>query len=371
MQRSFIREILEHTTPETISFAGGLPDPALFPLDALRQAACRALHVPESLQYSVSTGHPPLREKIAARYTAKGFRTDPEQILITSGSQQALDIVCRCYGKEAVTVEQPSYLGAINLFRLNRLRTEAVPLSHEGPDPEAFARSVRRTRTAYLIPDFQNPTGRRHTLQNRVRIAETVEKEQAYLIEDAPYSELWFDTPLPPVAGMIPDRSFHLGSFSKTLAPGLRLGWIRTDRALMPPLVACREAMDLHTGTLVQQIVSRYLDDEDALPTHLRTLRKVYREKMHRFADILQRRLPSFRFRRPDGGMFIYGSLPGTDTAAVLRECLKNGVVFVPGIEFEGKNDEIRFNFTRPDTASMEKGIAIIAETVRSAKRTG
>ena len=261
MKRSFIREILERTTSDTISFAGGLPDEKLFPHLALRESATHVLGDARSLQYGTTQGYLPLRNKIAHLYTAEGFETTADNIMITSGVQQALDIISRYHRQEAITTESPSYLGAMNLFDLNRLEQHPVTLHSDGIDIAAFEKSFSQTRLAYLIPDFQNPTGFTYTQEKRVQIAGIVKEQQGILIEDAPYSELYFKEKNQSISALLPDQSFHLGSFSKALAPSLRLGWIRADKTLLEPLLAYKEAMDLHSNGLSQAIVDHYLTD--------------------------------------------------------------------------------------------------------------
>jgi len=364
MKRSFIREILESITPETISFAGGLPDEHLFPHEALRTSANRILSDPSHLQYSTSSGILPLREQIAAIYSGQGFETHADNILITSGSQQALDLLSRHYRDRSITIESPSYLGAMGIFALNHLHTDAITLEHDGITINPFAQSLERTQLTYLIPDYQNPTGRTYSLEKRKVIAAQVQKHNAILIEDGPYSDLFFESRQPAISAMIPDRSYHLGSFSKTLAPALRIGWIRASEALLRPLLIHKEAMDLHTNSLTQYILFDYLSHGDQYATHLKNLRKHYAKKRKAFSEALTKYLPSFVFEKPKGGMFIYGRLPGVDTAELVKMSLKKRVVFVPGNEFYGEGrgmDEIRFNFTHPNTEATIRGIKILA----------
>ena len=357
MKRSFIREILEHTSSDTISFAGGLPDVSLFPREALQSSAHTALENAESLQYGTSTGYTPFKEQIAQLYCERGFPTAPENILITSGSQQGLDIICRYHYGASISIEKPSYLGALNIFRLNNMKAYSVPLGEDGIELEAFRKSIDKCKLAYLIPDFQNPSGRCYSNAHREQIAQMLEASQRLLIEDAPYSELYFDAPHKPISQMLPKQSYHLGSFSKVLSPALRVGWIRADVELLTPLIAYKEAMDLHTSGITQRMVSEYLKDGTSFEKHLQTLRVAYQEKMHYFCQQLDLHLPSFEYTQPKGGMFIYGRFRGVDTRALVQECLVKGVVFVPGVEFGGASDEIRFNFTHSSFAEIAKGL--------------
>ena len=368
MKRSFIREILEHTTNKTISFAGGLPDEKLFPHLELRESAYHVLTQSKSLQYSSTQGYLPLRNKIAQLYTQDGFDTTADQIMITSGSQQALDIIARYHHGASITVESPSYLGAMNIFDLNQFDQDGVELHPDGMDMIEFERSFLQSKMAYLIPDFQNPTGYSYSTQKRQKIADTIENYDGILIEDAPYSEICFKEKRDSISSLIPHRSFHLGSFSKVLAPSLRLGWIRADKQLLEPLIAYKETMDLHSNGLSQYIIDHYLTDMYQYRNHISLLRKVYSKKLQIFRSYLADILPEFSYSTPSGGMFIYGILPDVDTSVLLQECIQRDVLFVPGSEFylESTNhDEIRFNFTNASARDIYRGLNIIAKIYR------
>jgi len=378
MKRSFIREILEHATSSTISFAGGLPDETLFPHLDLRESACHILKENKALQYGTTQGYLPLRNKIAHLYTEEGFETTAENIMITSGSQQALDILSRYYQGGKITIEAPSYLGAMNLFTLNRLEQESIVLHHDGIDTDAFESSIAKTALSYLIPDFQNPSGYTYSQEKRIQVAECIRSHKGILIEDAPYSALYFTHKQQSISAMLPTQSYHLGSFSKVLAPGLRLGWIRADQALLEPIIAYKEATDLHSNGLSQHILDHYLTDPNRYQTHIARLRKMYRKKMQIFKAYLDEILPEFVYSIPEGGMFIYGSLPDIDTSTLLQTCLKEGVLFVPGSEFykelsEPKHsgrEEIRFNFTNAGAKEVYQGLKIIAEVYKEMRKT-
>lgn len=367
MKRSFIREILEHTSSETISFAGGLPDSQLFPNLALKNSANNVLKNQESLQYSTSTGYEPLKQKIASQYTKDGFPTISDEILITSGSQQALDIITRFYHDRDITIEAPSYLGAMNIFSLNHLNLESVDLESDGIDINKFKKSFSKTKLTYLIPDFQNPSGYTYSQEKRKEVAQIIHDNDGIMIEDTPYSKLYFEEELPSISALIPKQSFYLGSFSKTLSPALRIGWIRADKKLLQPLIAYKEAMDLHTNGLVQHILNDYLTDESNYKKHLALLRGTYHDKMLYFTQMLDALLPSFIYTKPKGGMFIYGSIKGIDTSKLVQKCLEKEVVFVPGREFythEEKNNEIRFNFTHASKEEIKKGLMAIQSII-------
>jgi len=357
MKRSFIREILEHTSSDTISFAGGLPDASLFPTMELQRATQTALADNTIWQYSTSTGYAPLKALIAQMYSDKGFPTTADEILITSGSQQGLDIICRYHSGTDITIESPSYLGALNIFKLNNMNMYSVHLEEDGIELEKFNESLKKSKLAYLIPDFQNPSGTCYSEKHREEITNILGASNTLLIEDAPYSELYFDKPYQSISQALPKQSYHLGSFSKVLAPALRIGWIRADKALLSPLIAYKEAMDLHTSSITQAIAYEYLKDTEQFREHLETLRSAYKEKMLYFANALDEILSSFEYEHPKGGMFIYGRFEGVDTMLLVQKCLEKGVVFVPGIEFGGKADEIRFNFTHSSPSQIREGL--------------
>ncbi len=368
MKRQFIREILDVITKDSISFAGGLPDAALFPMEAFRRAAESTLSDPLSLQYSSSLGYAPLREKIARRYSDAGFATRAEEVLITTGSQQAINLIAMSVLQKGVTVELPAYLGALSAFRLASVAVEGVTLEKDGVAMKRFSKSIRETKAAYLIPDFQNPTGVSYTLKKRRAVATAMKQEGALLIEDAAYSELFFEKRMPAISAAMPHQSYHLGSFSKILAPGLRVGWIRASETNIRRILAVKEALDLHTSTLDQRLIDTYWE-ANGLDGHIETIRRSYEAKKNAMANTLRMLLPEFEFTEPNGGMFIYGRIPGVDTKRLVGRCMEYDVAFVPGSEFypeAGSTDEIRFNFTHTDPERMQKGVMIIADCLHA-----
>lgn len=360
MKRSFVREILEAINPDTISFAGGLPDESLFPVGKIRRAADRALMKQASLQYSVSGGIKSLRTKIADYYTKLGLPTEADEILITTGAQQALDLLSRAYFRSGVTVESPAYLGALGSFVANGCPLHPSLLG----DIDSFENSFKNTKRAYLMCDFQNPTGKCYSLESRKLLAQSAIKHDGIIVEDGAYMELFFEDRLPIMATFAPSNVIHVGSFSKILAPGLRLGWIRGTKKLLAPVLALKERADLHTSTLSQMIADEFWKD-GGFDGHLENVREIYSTKSKYLSKLLRSKIPDFEFDEPKGGMFVYGSFPqGTDTRALAYACLAEGAVFVPGGEFyEGTptNNEARFNFTHTDFAQMERGVDIVA----------
>ncbi len=364
LKRSFIREILEHTNSTTISFAGGLPDKQIFPLDKLQTAINKTLSKREIWQYGRSAGYQPLRELIANRYSKDGFKTKADEILITTGSQQALDIISRYYQNSKITIEKPCYLGAYNVFNLNKMFIDPIRLEFDGIDIDQFKNSIKESHLSYLIPNFQNPSSISYSQKKIEKIATLIQESNSILIEDAPYSDLYFYKKPPQISKLIPKHSLHIGSLSKTISPSLRIGWIRADKRYIDKLLPYKESMDLHTSTLTQAIAYEFLEDETSYQKHLQYLRESYHKKMNFFAKELQNYLPDFEFQKPKGGMFIYGKIEGVNSLELLKRSLQNGVVFVPGSHFLGADDEIRFNFTNSSYHEIQKGLHRIQEVL-------
>jgi 2-aminoadipate transaminase len=368
MKRSFIRQILEAIDENTISFAGGLPDENLFPTADLALSTKKILSKSNIWQYSKTNGLDTLREKIASRYTKEGFETKAENILITTGSQQALFILARYFKDQKIILEQPSYLGAINTFKLNGLKIKSIKLEDDGIDIKRYKKLSEKVKLSYLIPDFQNPSTATYSKAKREAVAKIIKKNKAYLIEDSPYSDLYFEKKFKTISSSIPDRSFLLGSFSKTLAPSLRIGWIRADVKLIEKLLPIKESIDLHSCGLAQGVLDEYLKDTKSFEKHLKTLQSNYKQKMEYFCECLDKKLPEFKYTKPKGGMFVYGKFEGVDIYKLLDRCMEKKVVFVPADEFyvgQKGSCEVRFNFTNSTFSQIEKGIDIIASIKR------
>jgi 2-aminoadipate transaminase len=308
---SAIREILKVTErPGIISLAGGLPSAEGFPVEAVREATERVLRdTPrEALQYAASEGHAPLREWVAAQLASEGMVVDPEQVLITSGSQQGLDLVAKVLVDpgQPVAVESPTYLGALQAFGPFEPTYVEVACDDEGVLPDALD-AAKGARFLYAQPNFQNPTGR---LMGEARRAALVAKAQAIglpILEDNPYGELWYNTPPPkPLAGRWAEGSIYLGSFSKVLVPGLRLGYVVAPKALYPKLLQAKQAADLHTPGFNQRIVHEVIRD-GFLDQHLPTIRARYRTQRDAMQAALSAHLPAgCRWNTPVGGMFFW-----------------------------------------------------------------
>jgi 2-aminoadipate transaminase len=340
-----VRDILAVTArPEVINFAGGLPAPGLFDDEGIA-AAFRAVleETPErALQYSTTEGEPALRTAVAARTTARGLATGADDVLVTTGSQQALSLLATALIEpgDTVLVENPCYLAALQAFAFAGARVVPVPCDEAGIDPAALDGLValHRPKLLYTVPTFQNPTGRTLPAGRRAAIAEVAGRRGLWIVEDDPYGELRFEGERAPWIATYPgaeDRTVLLGSFSKVMAPGLRLGWLRGPAALLRACAVAKQAADLHTPTVNQLAAARYLADSD-LDAHVARVAGVYRNRRDAMLAGLADALPEGSgWIRPEGGMFVWAKLPeGYDTGELLRSVVAHDVAYVPGAPF-------------------------------------
>ncbi|GAB2987568.1 aminotransferase-like domain-containing protein [Saccharothrix stipae] len=377
MPRTFagspVRDLLALTSrPEVISFAGGLPAPELFDIDGLRTAFDQALSR-RSLQYAPSEGDLDLRDLVADRLTARGLRTGAADLLVTSGSQQALTLVVTALLEPGavVAVEEPTYLAAVQCFQLAGARIVPVAGDEHGMDPAALAEVVERDRPEllYLVPTFANPTGRTLSAARRAEIAALADRHGLWVVEDDPYGELRYrGEPVPPLATMS-DRVLYAGSFSKVGAPGMRLGWLRAPESIMRTLVIVKQAADLHTSTIDQAAAAVYLKAND-LDEHVRGLCSAYRERRDAMVAALPAAVPAgTRWSDPDGGMFVWVTLPGgVDAAALLTSALERDVAFVPGAPFYATTPDrstLRLSFTTNTVDRIAAGMGRLAAVLR------
>ncbi|MBN9411963.1 MAG: PLP-dependent aminotransferase family protein [Burkholderiales bacterium] len=377
MNPSVIREILKVTErPGIISFAGGLPSPLTFPV-AEFQAACARVLTSDgagALQYAASEGYGPLREQVAAQLP---WKVSPSQVLITTGSQQGLDLVAKVMidPGSRVLVETPTYLGALQAFSPMEPDVVGVESDDEGVSAEDLARrageGAGRARFAYLLPNFQNPTGRTMSEARRAAVVEAAARVGLPLLEDNPYGELWFDAPPPPpLTARHPEGSLYLGSFSKVLAPGLRLGFLVAPPALYPKLLQAKQAADLHTPGFNQRMVAEVMKD-GFLDRHVPTIRALYKSQRDAMLAALSREMAGLdvTWNVPVGGMFLWARLPqGVDSAQLLLEAVERNVAFVPGAAFYAQGADprtIRLSFVTSTVAQIDTGIAELARTLR------
>lgn len=375
MKASEIREILKVTErPEMISFAGGLPDPDLFPLDRIREVSRMVLERfgKEALQYSTTEGYAPLRRSIAERMNAVfGTRVDENNIQLTGGSQQGLDLTGKLFLNKGDTVlcESPTYLGAIQAFRAYEPRFVEVATDDDGMDPDALRAALQRepnVKIIYVIPDFQNPTGRTWSLERRKQFMEIVRASgtNAVIVEDNAYGELRFEGEMLPSLASLDDegRVVFLGTFSKTFCPGYRVGWIVADEALREKYVLAKQAADLHTSSINQREISLYLEMYDT-DEHIALLRSVYGRRRDAMVRAIAERFPAgIRHTTPKGGLFLWVELPkGMDAKKLLLESVEQGVAFVPGGPFfpnGGHENTMRLNYSNSSEERIAEGMA-------------
>ncbi|MFF4353758.1 PLP-dependent aminotransferase family protein [Streptomyces sp. NPDC001530] len=340
-----VRDILAVTArPEVINFAGGLPAPELFDVAGIAAAYRDVLaEVPErALQYATTEGEPGLRAALAERTGLRGLATAADEILVTTGSQQALSLLATALLEpgDAVLVEDPCYLAALQAFGLAGARVIAVPGDADGIDPAALEELVIRERPKllYTVPTFQNPTGRTMPAERRAAVASVAARRGLWIVEDDPYGELRFEgARVPWIASYdgAGDRTVLLGSFSKVMAPGMRLGWLRAPAALRRACAVAKQAADLHTPTVNQLAAARYLADRD-LDAHVARVAGVYRERRDAMLAGIAEALPAgSTWTRPEGGMFLWARLPESyDTTALLPRVVEQEVAYVPGAPF-------------------------------------
>ncbi|HET7864810.1 MAG TPA: PLP-dependent aminotransferase family protein [Burkholderiaceae bacterium] len=376
MNPSVIREILKVTEqPGVLSLAGGLPSPESFPIDAMREASARVLRdqPKEALQYAASEGYGPLREWVAAELNAQGLRCDASQVLITTGSQQGLDLVGKVLidSGSRVAVESPTYLGALQAFNPNEPEYVSVACDDDGPLPDGLA-AARGARFLYALPNFQNPSGRCISAGRRDALVKAAQAIGLPLVEDNPYGDLWFDEPPPaPLASRWAEGTVYLGSFSKVLAPGLRLGYVVAPKPLGPKLLQAKQAADLHTPGFNQRVVHEVIRD-GFLKQHVPTIRERYRKQRDAMNAALKAHLPAgCHWNTPHGGMFFWVELPeGTDAVALLPKAVARGMAYVPGAAFYADHprlNTLRLSFVTVSPAEIERGIQLLAQTLKEA----
>jgi 2-aminoadipate transaminase len=381
---STIREILKVTErPGIISLAGGLPSADTFPVEAMRVATERVLREQprEALQYAASEGLGPLREWVAAELGAQGLRCDASQVLITTGSQQGLDLVGKVLidPGSVVAVESPTYLGALQAFAPYEPEFQALAGDDEGPLPEAL-QGARGARFVYLLPNFQNPSGRCVSAERRLALVQAAAQAGLPIVEDNPYGDLWFDAPPPPPlsasaglgdGGQNSGGAVYLGSFSKVLAPGLRLGYVVAPKALYPKLLQAKQAADLHTPGFNQRVVYEVIKD-GFLQQHVPTIRARYKQQRDAMSAALSQHMPAgTKWQVPVGGMFFWLQLPAhLDATALLPRAVDAGMAYVPGSTFfphGGHAHTLRLSFVTATPAQIDTAVAALGRVLAAA----
>jgi DNA-binding transcriptional MocR family regulator len=379
LKASDVREMLKVTErPEVISFAGGLPAPELFPARELAEIARELLLEcgPQALQYSATEGYRPLRRWIARRMTdAWGAPVSEDGVLVTTGSQQALDLTAKLFldAGDVVLCESPTYLTAISAFRAFAPRFVEVATDAQGIVPEALEGILARERPKfiYVVPNSQNPSGVTWSLERRRRFMDVVARHPVPVIEDSAYVELQFsgELPLPLKALDAAGCVVTLGTFSKVLSPGLRLGWIAAPAGLHEKYVILKQSADLHTPSLTQMLAARWLERADFEASRTR-IRETYRVRCEAMVRALEEEMPEgVRFNRPQGGMFVWAELPaGVDARQLLKRCVERDVVFVPGEAFfpaTPRRNTLRLNFTNMPPERICDGVRRVAAALR------
>lgn len=362
---------------DVISFAGGLPNPVSFPIQEFREAADRVLseNGAKALQYGDAMGYEPLREYLAERYRKQGIPVSSKEILITSGSQQALQLIGAAFLDDGspILLEDPSYLAALQLFHYYAPSIHTVPLSEDGADRTEFARIIKEEnpRFFYTVPNFQNPTGLTYSIQARMEIASILQGANTLLIEDNPYGDLRFSGNAPISFGsLLGTQCILLGSFSKTVSPGMRIGWlVCREKALLKRLLSYKQSCDIHSSLFCQMILYEYLSGHD-LDTHITKITALYKQKAQWMISCMERFFPDkIHFTRPEGGMFLWVTLPDGMTAVDLADAaLEKGVAIVAGDPFYEKRRKVssfRLNYSNSSDAEIEQGIRILGDCIR------
>ena len=386
VETSAIRELFKLLgKPGIISFAGGFPDPALFDVDGIKEATQAVLtNTPGPvLQYGATEGYQPLREGISAFMANKGATVTPDGLIVTTGSQQALDLIGKTMISpgDKVIVEAPTFLATIQCFRLYGAQVIGAPIDADGVDVDKLEQLIEehRPKLVYLIPTFGNPSGATLSLARRKRILEIAARTQTLVVEDDPYGELYFDTPPPPsllaLSDTVPgsrDWLAHCGSFSKILSPGLRVGWLIAPPALLANATMCKQFSDAHTSNLTQATAAHYLTLK-RLDGALSVVRKTYAERARVMAESLRRELgDAIEFNAPQGGLFFWARLTGangqsSNAAEFAKRAIDKGVAFVPGAPFFAHDPDqasFRLSFATADVAKIEEGIARLGQAL-------
>ena len=381
VEASEIREIVKVTErPEIISFAGGLPAPELFPIEELKNVCFYILSNcgQAALQYSITEGYPPLREAICKRMKNLGITASIGDILITTGSQQALDLSGKVFIDEGdvIICESPTYLAALKAFTTYLPRFIEIPMDEEGmliDDLEKTLLAIPNVKFIYTIPDFQNPTGRTMSLNRRKKLIEVAQKYDIVIIEDNPYGEVRFaGEKIPPIKSFDTDgRVIYISTFSKIFCPGLRLGWICAEPEIMQKYIPFKQSTDLHTDIFGQMLASRFMELYD-IEKHIAKIREIYRHRRELMIKCIKEEFPkSVKYTLPEGGLFIWVELPSNiNSKDIFTKSLKNNVAFVPGESFFPKGNcknTLRLNYSNMPDDRIIDGIKRLGTVLRTA----
>lgn len=380
LQPSAIREILKFTAdPEVISFAAGNPAPEAFPTDTIAKLSADIFREEpiNALQYSITEGYPKLREWLQNDLTKKGMFHSGDQLIITSGAQQAIETTAKilCNEGDVIICEDPAFVGSLNAFRSYGVKLAGVPMDDDGMLPDKLEQTLKENPTAkfiYTIPNFQNPTGKTTTLERRKAILALAEKYGVYILEDNPYGALRFEGEDVRSIKELDDKGIVLycGTFSKTLAPGLRVGYLLGPSEIVAKAVVGLQTSTVHTNIWAQMLTYRFLTTVD-FDEHLKKLREIYRHKCRLMLDGLTAELPDFvTFTRPQGGLFIWATLPDRfDMNAFCKGAVQRKVAVVPGNAFSTDENAVshsfRLNYSTPTDEQIEKGVKILGAAAK------
>lgn len=376
MTSSIIRDLLKLTQqPDVISFAGGLPAPELFPIREFKEACAYILEHDgaRALQYGPTDGYPPLKEFLVEKMQKYGVPAEMENVLITNGSQQALDLIGKVFINrgDVIVTEAPTYLGALQAWNLFGPRYVTVPSDDDGMQVDKLEEVLQQEKVKfiYVLPNFHNPAGVTLSEERRYRLVEIAGKYGVPIIEDDPYGELRFEgKDLVPIIVLHKENVIYLSTFSKTLAPGIRIGWVTAPGRVIDRLIMAKQAADLHTSTFVQ-MVANDICQRGILKRHVQIIRKVYRERRDVMLEAMQEYFPEgVTWTRPQGGMFLWVRLPEkVDATQLLRAALEEKVAFVPGAAFfpnGGGHNTMRLNFSNASPEMIREGIRRLGRAI-------
>ena len=382
LKPSAIREIFKSLTdPNIISFAAGNPSPESFPADDMAKIAADifAHDAAFSLQYGITEGYKPLRDAVTARCRDKfGIGRESDMTIIVSGGQQGIELACKalCNEGDAVVTENPTFIGGLNAFRSNGVRTIGVPMRADGIDPDELDKTLTENpgvRLMYIIPTFQNPTGITSTAETRRRVYDVARAHGVMIFEDNPYGELRFSgEDVPTLKSMDEDGIvIYCSSFSKILSAGMRVGYIIAPEPVVQKMVVAKQSEDVHTNLFFQMLVYKYMAEHD-LDAHIAEIRALYRGKCALMLGELEKALPEgWEFTRPQGGLFVWVTAPeGVDMGAFVKRCLAAGVAVVPGATFNAdaadtQSRSVRLNYSTPSDEEIVKGCAALGRAAR------
>ena len=366
--------------PKIISFAGGLPAPELFPVKEMKKAVDTVFdnEGQEAMQYGAAKGVTALRElALKHSHEKEGVDGKLENVMVTTGSEQVIDLVGKAFVDpgDVVLVEQPTYLCAIDVFRSYGAKFVGVPMDDQGMEMDALEEALKANPTAklvYTVPNFQNPTGVSMALDRRKKLAELAAKYDVYVLEDNPYGEIRFaGKHLPAVKSFDQnDHVFYMSTFSKTLAPGFRLGWLVAPKKVIDKLTVLKQSADLHTDNLVQYAVVEFFKQND-VDAHVKEISALYGKRKHLMMEGMKEYFPAgVKFTNPEGGMFLWVTVPGVDdTVEVFNECLKHDVAFVPGDPFYAGKPEpgtFRLNYSNMKEDKIKVGLKRLGDALKS-----